>query len=109
MITVKEFPIIDTIKTEGIKAEKIETKVFENLLLKNRSPFNENYLKNDLETIKSNLQNLGYYFATVDIILNNLEDNKVNLIFKVDLGEKAKIKKIKFLGNKIFKDRKLKM
>ena len=93
MITVKEFPIIDTIKTEGIKAEKIETKVFENLLLKNRSPFNENYLKNDLETIKSNLQNLGYYFATVDIILNNLEDNKVNLIFKVDLGEKAKIKK----------------
>ena len=108
LITVKEFPIIDTIKTEGIKAEKIETKVFENLLLKNRSPFNENYLKNDLETIKSNLQNLGYYFATVDIILNNLEDNKVNLIFKVDLGEKAKIKKIKFLGNKIFKDRKLK-
>ena len=96
MITVKEFPIIDTIKTEGIKAEKIETKVFENLLLKNRSPFNENYLKNDLETIKSNLQNLGYYFATVDIILNNLEDNKVNLIFKVDLGEKVKIKN-KFL------------
>ena len=108
LITVKEFPIIDTIKTEGIKAEKIETKVFENLLLKNRSPFNENYLKNDLEKIKSNLQNLGYYFATVDIILKNLEDNKVNLIFKVDLGEKAKIKKIKFLGNKIFKDRKLK-
>ena len=49
-------------KTEGIKAEKIETKVFENLLLKNRL-FNENYLKNDLETIKSNFQNLGYYFA----------------------------------------------
>ena len=36
-----------------------------------------------------------------------MSDNKVNLIYNVDIGDKAKIKKISFIGNKIFKDRKL--
>ena len=32
----------------------------------------------------------------------------VNLEYKIDTGNKAKIRKISFLGNKIFKDKKLK-
>ena len=32
----------------------------------------------------------------------------VNITYKIDLGEKAKIKKISFVGNKIFKDKELK-
>ena len=41
-------------------------------------------------------------------LLKNLENNLVNLIYNINLGEKAKIKKISFIGNKIFKDKKLK-
>ena len=43
-----------------------------------------------------------------DYFHTELDDNKVDLIYKVSLGEKAKIKKIKFIGNKVFKDKKLK-
>jgi outer membrane protein insertion porin family len=32
----------------------------------------------------------------------------INLEYKIDIGNKAKIRKISFLGNKIFKDKKLK-
>ena len=32
----------------------------------------------------------------------------INLEYKIDIGNKAKIGKISFLGNKIFKDKKLK-
>ena len=39
-------------------------------------------------------------------IINN-SNNTVNLIYEVDLGKKAKIKKIKFIGDKKYKNRKL--
>ena len=50
---------------------------------------------------------MGYYFAKVETIQEELDDNKINITFKVDLGEKAKISKISFVGDKIFKDSKL--
>ena len=44
----------------------------------------------------------------LNFLVEKFDNNLVNLIYKIDLGEKAKIKKITFIGNKIFKDRKLK-
>ncbi len=107
-INVVELPIIETISIKGIKANKIKDAVFKNLSLKQRSSFNKNFLEQDLKLIESNLQELGYFFSKVEVILTDLKDNKVNLEFDVTLGEKAKIKKIKFIGNKVFKDKKLK-
>ena len=40
-------------------------------------------------------------------MVEKLSDNKINLIYNVEIGDKAKIKKISFIGDKIFKDRKL--
>ena len=37
------------------------------------------------------------------------DNNLVNVIHNIELGEKAKIKKIKFIGEKVFKDNKLKV
>ena len=48
---------------------------------------------------------MGYYDANVEIYIEDLGDNKINLTYDINLGEKAKIKKISFIGNKIFKDR----
>ena len=44
-------------------------------------------------------------FSKIDIYKNDLEDNKVDLIFGINLGEKSKIEKITFNGNKVFKDK----
>ena len=108
IIQVREFPIIESINITGIKAKKIKERILENLILKDRASFNETFLRNDIENMKLNLQKAGYYFANIDVDLIDLKDNKIDLIYKVKLGEKAKIKSIKFIGNKIFKDRKLK-
>ncbi len=107
-VKVDEYPIIESIIYEGIKAERIKNEVFKNLNLKQRSSYNENFLNDDLKKIRLSLQNLGYYFSEVEILLEELEDNKINLTYKVDLGQKAKIKKIKFVGDKIFKEKTLK-
>ena len=108
LITVKEYPIIQNIYYKGIKANKIKEKVFENLLLKPRSSYNKIFLKEDKKKIETSLKDLGYYFSKVEISVVELEDNKVDLTYRVDLGKKAKIKKISFIGNKVFKDKKLK-
>ncbi len=107
-ISVTELPIIENIAYEGIKAQKIRDKVFKNLLLKPRSSYNEIFLKEDKKKIINSLQDLGYYFSDVEILIENLNDNKVDLVYNVNLGKKSKIQKVSFIGNKIYKDRKLK-
>ena len=108
IIKVKEYPIIESITTKGIKAKKIKERALKNLILKDRSSFNEIFLSKDIDSIKSNLQEMGYYFASVDVDFIDLKDNKIDLIYNIKIGEKAKIQSIKFIGNKIYKDRKLK-
>ena len=107
-ITVNEFPIIQNLQYEGIKAKKIRDVVLENLTLRNRSSYNEIFLKEDKKKIDNNLKKLGYYFSKTEVFVEELKNDLVNVTFVIDLGEKAKIKKITFSGDKVFKDRKLK-
>ena len=106
-ITVVEFPIIEDIIFKGIKANKIKDEINKNVNLKPRSSFNKVVFVEDQKSILSTLKNLGYYFASINSYVEDLGDNRVNLINDITLGDKAKIRKITFIGNKIFKDRKL--
>ena len=106
-IIVSESPIIEDITYDGIKSQSLRNDLFSNLLLKPRSSYNSTDLNKDKKLILDNLKNLGYYFSTVDIFVEQIEDEKVNITYKIELGNKAKIKRISFVGNKIFKDRKL--
>ena len=106
-INVVENPIIQEINYEGIKSKRINDLILRNLSLKSRSSYDELILKNDKKKIQSSLKSLGYYFSNIDVYVEDLNDNKVNINYKIELGEKAKIKKISFIGNKIFKDKKL--
>ena len=108
VVVVKENPIIQNINYEGIKSSKILEDLKSNSLLKSRSSFNEILLDKDKKKIKSFLKDKGYYFSELEISIEELEDNKINLSYKITLGEKAKIQKISFIGNKIYKDKKLK-
>ena len=107
-ITVDEAPLIDKIIFSGLKAKKIEKKISDNLKLKSRSSYNEFQLSQEVNTIESTLKSLGYYFSNVEPHIEFLDNNMINLEYKIDIGKKAKIGKISFLGNKIFKDKKLK-
>ena len=107
-ITVDEFPIIQNLRYEGIKAQKIRDAILGNLSLRDRSSYNEILLKEDKKKIENNLKKLGYYFSSTEVFVEELDNNLVNVTYVVNLGEKAKIKKITFSGDKVFKDRKLK-
>ena len=107
LIKVEENPIIENIDYRGIKAEKILRALKENALVKPRSSYNEIKLKNEKERLQEVLKKLGYYRAKIELYVENEKNNLVSLVFKFELGKKAKIKKISFVGNKLFKDKKL--
>ena len=54
------------------------------------------------------LNSAGYYFNKVDVSLKDNNNETVDLIYNIDLGEKALIKNIIFTGDKYYKDKKLK-
>ena len=107
IINVQENPIIENVELSGIKAKRIREALQKTIILKSRTSYNEIALKKDKENIALVLRELGFYFPIIDIFLEDLDNNKVNLKYKIDLGKKSKIKKITFLGNKVFKDNKL--
>ena len=108
LITVTESPIINKVIFKGIKSKTLKSTITKNILLKSRSSYNEYLLNKDRLEIIKELKNLGYYYAKVEISKNIKENNSVDLIYNINIGDKAKIKKITFSGEKIFKDSKLK-
>ena len=107
-IDVLENPIIQTVFIEGIKRKKTEESLYEILSLKNRSSYNLTLIKKDEAAILSFLKDDGYYFSKVTSSYQDLGDNKIDLIYQIELGEKSKISKISFIGDKKFKDSTLK-
>ena len=108
IINVLENPIIEELEIVGIKKQNFLDLIKENLTLRERASFNDFNLKNDLRIIDDILKTNGYYFSNIDVSFDKNSDlNSLKLKFDIDLGEKAKIKKISFIGNKIFKDKKL--
>ncbi len=107
IIKVSESAIIQTILFEGIKKQSLIDTLKENLNLKEKNSFADNIFKKDQELITNILRSNGYYFAEVNTKLKNNNNNTIDIIYNVELGDKAYIKSIKFIGDKKIKDRKL--
>ena len=106
-IQVSEYPVVQEIIINGIKAKKNIKKMKETMSLKEKNPFIESTVKNDLNQMLNMFKQSGYYFVKIDTKIEKNANDTVNIIFDVERGEKATINKIKFIGDKKFKDRKL--
>ena len=107
VLSVEENKIIQSVRVEGVKSNKIKESILKNLFSKDKSPFLIEKVKIDVNRMKTSLNTIGYYLSDVKSkILENSNDT-VDLIFEVNLGDKSKIKKIEFIGDKKIKDRTL--
>ena len=106
-IILKENPIIKSIIFDGEKAKKYIEKIRELLSLTENGPFVENYIKKDINLIKEFYRSLGFYFVKIDVEIATLEKNKINIQYIIDKGNKAKITRIYFLGDKKIREKKL--
>ena len=108
-ITVLENPIIEDLEINGITNKKLAEVLRESMQLKSRKSYVETFFLQDLNLIKNMIKASGYYFAEINnSIIKNEDQNSIKLIYDINLGKKAKIDEIVFLGDKKIKDRKLK-
>ena len=106
-IELIENPIIQSVEIKGISANKLKEPLYDLLILKDKSSFIKSNVKKDEITISNFLRSRGYYFANIESSYTDIGNNLINLVYKIELGGKAKIKSIKFLGNNFYKDGKL--
>ena len=108
LINIEEAPIIQNIILKGIKSKKFKELITRNTFLKPKSSFNEIILLDEIKLIKSLFKTQGYYFTTIDVNIKQMSNNLVNIEYNIDIGNKSKISKISFIGDKIYKNKKLK-
>ena len=108
IVTVKENPIIQNVEITGVKNKRIIKTLSERIELKEKSSFLKSKVKKDEITLQNVLKSNGYYFSKIISKVKINDNNTVNLKYDIQLGNKAYIKNIKFIGDKKIKDRKLK-
>ncbi|NNE32642.1 MAG: outer membrane protein assembly factor BamA [Winogradskyella sp.] len=109
-INLSDLPELKDLTIEGVKKGRKEeiinennlkpgTKVTENLLATTRNYLTDKYKKKGFLNTKVNL--------VTSQVIDSVEKERVNLLIRIDKGEKVKIKDIDFIGNEKIKDGKL--
>ncbi len=105
VLDIEENKIIQSVRIEGVKAKRIIEQIKKNLFSKDKSPFLIEKVKIDENRMKTSLNLIGYYLAEVKSKILENDNDTVDLIFEVNMGDKSKIAKIDFVGDKKIKDR----
>ncbi len=106
-ILIVENPIIQSISINGIKNKSLIGKLNEITKKSEKYPFLIFKIEEQKNLLLNIVRSNGFYFSQLDTRIVDNKNNSVDLIYNFNLGNRAVIKKIKFQGNKIFKDTKL--
>ena len=107
VIKLEEYPVINDIFILGEKTEKYKKSIKENIKSKKNGPFVKSLVAQDEETIKKLYSGLGFNFLEIKSKVETFPKKRVNLYFDINKGEKTKITKINFKGDRKIRDRRL--
>jgi len=106
VVSVVENPVINRLAFEGNR--KIRTELLEaEVQLRPRVVFTRARVQSDVQRLIQVYRRSGRFAATVEPKVIQLEQNRVDLVFEVNEGPVTSIRRINFIGNKAFSDRKL--
>jgi outer membrane protein insertion porin family len=107
IVTVVEAAVIDRLAFEGNHRMKDE-QLQEEIQSKSRSALSRPTVQADTERIIEIYQRNGRFDVTVTPQIIERPNNRVDLIFRIDEGEKTGVKRIEFVGNKAYSSSRLK-
>lgn len=106
LVKVVENPVINRVVFEGNHA--IETKDLEKeIQLKARQVYTKSRVKSDTQRILDVYRRSGRFAVLVEPKVISLEQNRVDLVFEVTEGDRTGVRRINFIGNKVFDDEEL--
>ncbi len=106
-INLEEFPIINNLIVLGEPKTKMVEEIKKLMKSKQKGSYIQSNLAKDVDTIKSIYASLGYNFSTIETKVKKIDEGKVELIFDIDKGQITKISKIKFIGDKKIREKRL--
>lgn len=106
IIQVIENPIINRVIFEGNKSLKTD-KINDEISAEPRSLFTRAQIQEDVQRIIELYRQSGRFGATVEPKVVEQPQNRVDLIFEISEGPVTGIKRINFIGNAEYPDRKL--
>lgn len=101
LVNIVENPIINQIVFEGNKRIK-DDKLEQEIALEPRSVYTKTKISQDLKRILNLYRKSGRFAVEVTPKIIQLAQNRVDLIFEIQEGKKATIKKINFVGNEFY-------
>ncbi|MCD0467980.1 outer membrane protein assembly factor [Flavobacterium sp. ENC] len=107
-LDIIELPKLNEVKFVGIKKSKVEGLIKDNNLTKSKI-VNENLITTTKNYIENKYKKDGFYNTKVTITTtpDTTSGNQVNMLVRVDKGDKVKISSIDFIGNTQLTDNKL--
>jgi len=104
-IEVLENNLVQSVVINGVKNKRLKQDLLDLLTITKNRSYSEEKSSEEILKLSNFLKYSGYYFSSVDLKKEQNLNNTVNLIYNITLNKKAIIKKINFLGNKVFKSR----
>lgn len=106
VVVLVENPVINRIAFEGNKKITDESLNAE-VTLRPRVIYTRTKVQNDVKRILTLYRRSGRFAATVEPKVIRLPQNRIDLVFEIDEGAATSVQKIRFVGNKTFKDSRL--
>jgi outer membrane protein insertion porin family len=103
VVNVVENPLINKIGFDGNKRIE-DADLMREITMKANSVFSPYKLQADLNRITALYQKMGRYSAAIEPKIIQLDQNRINLVYEINEGREAVIRKINFAGNKLFSD-----
>lgn len=104
---VKEKPVIKKVGIAGNKEIKDE-KINGVITVKENTILNRTLLFEDVEKIKALYATEGFFLAKVEPVIERKDDAAAAVTFKIEEGEKVKVRRIAIIGNKAYKESEIK-
>jgi outer membrane protein insertion porin family len=106
VVTVSEYQVVNQVLFQGNKKIK-DAQLASSVQLKPRGAYSQAAVDADVEAIKAAYARIGRDDATVTGQIMDLGDNRVNVVFNVNEGDRTKIASINFVGNQAYSSRRL--
>jgi outer membrane protein insertion porin family len=107
IVTVKEKPTVRRLGFKGNDAYN-DDELKEAMSTKVGAVLNLFRIQKDVESIKDLYHEKNYHHASVEYKIHEMENNQARLEFIIEEGDKVMVRKISFVGNTAFADKKLK-
>lgn len=106
IVRVQENPIINRVVLEGNRAMD-DDKITDEIEAQPRAIFTRARVQSDVQRIIEVYRRSGRFAATVTPKIIELPQNRVDLIFEISEGPVTGVRRINFIGNESFSDRRL--